>query len=93
MGASANDLAARYAVMLRQLRNSEERLRGAVMLEPTVEGRIKLFAEHAQAATIAHRHAQVLMLARIVENPNGFELNQLTPGDWIMRKIPLRKVR
>jgi len=93
MGASANDLAARYAVMLRQVANSRERLRGAVMLEPNPDRRQELFAEHSRVLTAAARAATILQLARLVENPNGYDISQLTPGDWVMRKIPRPKVR
>lgn len=87
MGARTQDLAARYSILLKRLRDAEARLRVAVMVEENPIIRNAMFTAHGSFVSEVHRHGQVLKLARIIEDPNGY-VPQLTPGDLIVRGIP-----
>jgi len=87
VGARADDLAARYAVMLKRIKTADAELRILLSQLEKPEDRNRLIDAHHASISLVARHAVVLRLARIIENPESFR-EQITPGDWIVRRIP-----
>lgn len=83
----ADDLAASYAVMLRRLKNADVEMRLLLMRLPDPKDRNRLIDAHHTSIALVARHAVVLRLARIIEDPGIFR-EQITAGDWIVRRIP-----